>query len=359
MDRELRRRLAVGIGVGALFVLVGYVVLAFAAVVVVSVFLYYAVRPIFRRLARLGLGRRARALLSLVAVGVPLLVLLAYAVAIVAIELQSFLDGELSDQVAAELNVGGLDLGAVEESLTNGSEVSADAILDTVLGAAGTASNALVQLLLVLIVTYYLLVDGPQLVAWLLDTYDDPGVGRRYVDAVDEELSVALFGNIVNVFVTAIIGIAVFLSYNALVDPAIAVPRPGLLGALAGIGSLVPIVGIKLVYVPLTVGLGATAWLSDDPELLGPVVVLFLVSAVLVDFVPDFVIRALVSSDQTHTGLLVLAYIVGPSVFGFFGLFLAPILLVCTTNAVTVLMPYVVTGESAVGRQTRLGRFGD
>lgn len=358
MNRDSRRRLAVGVGIGALFLIVGYVMLVFAAVVVLSVFLYYAVRPIFGFLARFGLGRRTRAVLSLVAFGIPLLVLLAYTVAVIAIELQAFLDGDRSDRIAEELNIGGLDLDALETLVTEeGAEVSVDTFLETVLGAAGTVTSALVQLLLVLIITYYLLVDGPRLVSWLLETYDDPGVGRQYVDAVDDELSIALFGNIVNVFVTAIIGIAVFSIYNSFVDPTVAVPHPALLGALAGIGSLIPVIGIKIVYIPLTVALGASAWLTGEPTLLVPVAVLFVVSAILVDFIPDFVIRALVSSEETHTGLLILAYIVGPAVFGFFGLFLAPILLVCATNAVTVLLPYVVSGESATGRQTRLHRF--
>jgi len=358
MDRDLRRRLAVGTGVGALFLLIGYVLFVFAAVVVFSVFLYYAVRPLFRFLERFYLGRRTRAILALVLFGVPFLVLLAYTVAIIAIEVQSVLDEELADSIADELNIGGFDLDALE-TLTTGdqAQISLDTLSDSLLGAVGAVGSALVQLLLVVIITYYLLVDGPRFVSWLLDTYDDSGVVEEYVDAVDEELSIALFGNIVNVFITAIIAVAIFLAYNVLVVETIAIPHPGLLGALVGIGSLIPVIGIKLVYVPLTVGLGANAWLADKPELLGPVAVLFVVSAVVLDFIPDFLIRALVSSEETHTGLLVIAYILGPSMFGFFGLFLAPILLVGTTNAVKILLPYVVSGESTDGRQTRLDRF--
>jgi len=358
MDRESQRRLALGVGVGLLFLLIGYVLLSFVTVVVFSVFLYYAVRPIFGFLTRLGLGRRTRAVLALTLFGIPFLVLIAYAVAIVAIEAQSFLDEDLSGRVAGELNIGGFDLESLESSLTGEqSELPVDSIVDSVVGAAGAVGGALVQLLLVVIITYYLLVDGPRLVSWLLDTYDDSGVGRRYADAVDDELSIALFGNIVNVFVTAIAGIAVFLVYNLTVESVIAVPYPGLLGALVGVGSLIPVIGIKLVYVPLTAGLGVNAWLADQPELLGPVAVLFVVSAILLDFVPDFLIRALVSSEETHTGLLVIGYILGPTVFGFYGLFLAPILLICTTNAVKILMPYVVSGESASRPQTTLDQF--
>lgn len=359
MDRDARRRLAVGAALGALFVLIGYVLLSFVTVVVFSVFLYYAVRPIFRVLVRFGLGRRLGAILALVVFGIPFLVLLAYAVAIIAIELQGLLSEDISTRIAEELNIAGFDLDSLETLATGEeSQIPVDSLADSVLGAAGAVGSAFVQLLLVVIITYYLLVDGPRFVAWLLETYDDPGIGREYVRAVDDELSIALFGNIVNVFVTAILAIAVFLLYNVLVSsPTITIPRPALLGALVGIGSLIPVVGIKLVFVPLTVGLGANAWLAGEPDLLGPVVGLFVVSAVVLDFIPDFVIRALVSSEETHTGLLVIAYILGPTLFGFYGLFLAPILLICTTNAVKILLPYVVSGQSDTLAQTTLDRF--
>jgi len=358
MDRDLWRRLALGAAVGVLFLVIGYVLFAFITVVVFSVFLYYAVRPIFRFLERTGLGRRTRAILALVLFGAPFLVLVAYGVAILAIEVQSFLENDISDQVAAELNIGGFDLSALETA-TSGEQptLPVGSLVDAVAGAAGAVGSAFVQLLLVVIITYYLLVDGPRLVEWLLDTYDAPGVARRYAGAVDDELSIALFGNIVNVFVTGIIAIAVFLVYNVLVASTVAVPYPALVGALVGVGSLIPVIGIKLVYVPLTAGLGVNAWMADEPELLGPVAVLFVVSAVVLDFIPDFLIRALVSSEETHTGLLIISYILGPAVFGFYGLFLAPILLVCTTNAVKILLPYVVSGDDRSGDQTVLGQF--
>jgi len=346
LDADFRRRLTIGLAVGVLLLVVAYVLTSFVAVAVFSVFLYYAVRPIFRFLERLGLGRRIRAGLSIILFGLPLVVLIAYAVAIVALELEDFLEGDTADRVVEELNIGGFDLTELER-LVAGEEaqIDPDIVLDAVLGATSIASSVFVQLLLIVTATYYMLVDGPRFVTWLLDTYDESGILGRYVVETDPELSLALFGNIVNVFVTAIISITTYYGYNLLVPGTIEIPFPALLGAVAGIGSLIPVVGIKLVYVPLTIGLGVNAWLAGEPGLLGPVAVLFIASAFVGDFVPDIIIRAQVSSDDTHSGLLLIAYVVGPSVFGFYGLFLAPILLICTTNAVTVLLPYVLTGR--------------
>jgi predicted PurR-regulated permease PerM len=358
-DRELLRRSAVGVGIVAVFLVVAYALIKFVAVAVFSVFLYYAVLPIFRFLARFGLGRRVRALLSILFFGLPFLVLLGYTIAIVAVEIQSFVTREEliadgTNQLIAELNIANLDLEALQKLAEENSQVSLDVVADSLLSATSLVGSVFVQLLLVVIVSYYLLVDGPKLVSSVLDTYDEAGVVREYTRAVDAELSLALFGNIVNVFITAIIGVGTFYIYNVVVVSTVAVPFPALLGALAGIGSLVPVVGIKFVYVPLCLGLGANAWAAGHPELLAPVAVLFVVSAVVVDFIPDFVIRAQVSSDETHTGLLLISYIVGPVVFGFYGLFLAPIVLVGATNAMTILLPYAL----AVDRhQLTLDRF--
>lgn len=361
-DRDLLRRVAAGLAIAAVALVVAYALSEFIAVAVFAVFLYYAIRPIFRQLSRLGLGRRVRAMLSILLFGLPFLVLIAYSVAIVAVEIRSFVDEQDviaggTDRLTDELNIAGLDLDALGDLAGGSSQTSLELAAQSLLDAASLVGGFFVQVLLVVIAAYYMLVDGPRLIQWLLDTYDETGVSRRYVREVDGELSLALFGNIVNVFITAIVAIGTFYVYNALTSAAISIPFPAVLGALAGIGSLVPVVGIKLVYVPLCLGLGANAWLAGQPELLVPVAVLFVVSAIVVDFIPDFVIRAQVSSDNTHSGLLLIAYIVGPSAFGFYGLFLAPIVLICATNAVTVLLPYALGGHTDPA-QTRLDRFG-
>jgi len=360
-DRELLRRTAAALSIVVVSIVVVYALAEFVAVAVFAVFLYYAVRPIFRHLSRFGLGRRLRAALSILLFGLPFLVLIAYAIAIVAVEVRAFVEQRDiveggTDWLTEELNVAGLDLDALGALTSGESGASLELAARSLLDAASLVGGLLVQVLLVVIAAYYMLVDGPRLVRWLLDTYDETGIGRRYAREVDTELSLALFGNIVNVFTTAIVAIGTFYVYNALVATPISIPFPAVLGALAGIGSLVPVVGIKLVYVPLCLGLGVNAWLVGEPALLGPVAVLFAVSAVVVDFIPDFVIRAQVSSEDTHTGLLLIAYIVGPSAFGFYGLFLAPIVLVCATNAVTVLLPYALGGKTEPG-QTTLDRF--
>lgn len=346
-NQELLRRLSIGAAVGVLFLIIAYIALAFLSVLVFTIFLYYAVRPIFRSLARFGLGRRVRAGLSIVFFGLPFAALIGYTVAVIVSEARAFLAEQGlvaagTDRLIAEVNASSFDMNTLE-GLTGGGNLSL--VVERIFEVASIAGSLFVQILLIAAGTYYLLVDGPKLAEWAFETYDDTGVVRNYAREVDTELSLTLFGNIVNIFITASISLITFYSYNFFAPAGAAVPFPALLAALAGIASLIPVIGIKIVYIPTCLALAANAWLTNQLELLGSITVLAVISAVVVDFFPDIIVRARVSSERTHTGLLLVAYIVGPTVFGFYGLFLAPILLVGTTNAVTILLPYVLSGQ--------------
>ncbi|MFP9191014.1 AI-2E family transporter [Natronosalvus vescus] len=362
-DRELGRRLAVGSIVVFLFALVAYIAVSFLAVIVFAVFLYYAVRPIYRTLERFGLPRRIRAMLALVLFGIPFIVLLMYTVAVIAIETQVLLEAydiqdEFLDELFTEIDLTGFEFEEIQAMLAEAAtQASLGVVFVSLVGTISVVSGAIVQMLILVVLTYYMLIDGPRLMSWLLTNYDESGILRAYRDGVDPELSMTLFGNIVNVFVTAIVGVVTFYLYNFFAPPAVHVPFPALVGALAGIGSLIPVIGIKLVYVPVAILLAVNAWMTGDLSLLIPVGIFVAVSGVFVDFIPDFFIRAHISGKQTHTGMLLVSYIIGPVVFGFYGLFLAPILLILVINAVTVLLPYVLSGEQTDNRQTRLGEF--
>ncbi|WP_336363291.1 AI-2E family transporter [Halalkalicoccus salilacus] len=362
-DREMGRRLGLGLVVLGLFLATAYVVEAFIAVVVFAVFLYYSVRPIHRFLRRFGLPRRLRAALSIVLFGIPFVVLLGYTAAVIVIEVQSFvqvydIQDQLIQRSIEQVDIAALDLDELRNIVaTAGAQGSLFAALFSLSGALSFVGSALIQLLILVILTYYMLVDGPRLKEWILETFDETGIVRRYVEETDPELAMTLFGNIVNVFVTAIVAVITFFTYNFFAPDPVLVPFPGLMGALAGIGSLIPVVGIKLVYLPVAAFLGASAVAAGGGPLFLFVGIFVVISGIFVDFIPDFFIRALISGDKTHTGMLILCYIVGPTVFGFYGLFLLPILLILFINANRILLPYVLYGREPTQRQITFQEF--
>ena len=71
-------------------------------------------------------------------------------------------------------------------------------------------------------------------------------------------------------------------------------------------------------YVPVVVYLAAMAWMEGRGWAF---VGLFAgVSFVVVDVIPDLVVRLYVSGGGLHTGSLMFAYILGPLLFGWYGL---------------------------------------
>jgi len=101
---------------------------------------------------------------------------------------------------------------------------------------------------------------------------------------------------------------------------------------------------MKLVYVPVALYLAVLGALND-PTALWFVVVFAAVSFVVVDTIPDLVLRPYVSGRRLHVGSLMIAYTFGPLLFGWYGIFLAPMLLVLIVHFVRLVLPELLNGE--------------
>ena len=216
-------------------------------------------------------------------------------------------------------------------------------------------------LFVVVIVTYYLLIDGHRIRDWLL-RFDDDAIIREYLEAADAELESVLFGNLLNVIAISLIAIASFTAYNAVAPTPAEVPYPTLAGTLTGVASLIPVVGMKIVYLPLTAIAALPIALGGaDQSLLAYVAGFLVVAVVVVDTIPDIVLRPILSGENTHVGLLMLAYTLGPVVLGFYGLFFAPIVLVVGLTFAQTALPRLLGADEDEGLsadQMRLTDFG-
>ena len=355
----------------AVAVVGGYVASRFAAPLTVAVFLYYSTRRFYRRLERLRLPARVRAVVSLSVIGLPLVGLVSYTLVLLVVEARQFIERyPVAEAIGAENSVIGdlatLSDATVDELIAAYRSGQFDAAIDAVSEQASllasTASGLALNLIITVVVTYYLLVDGSRLREWLL-TFDEDAVVREYLEAVDDELEAVLYGNLLNVIAISVIAVATYVAYNAVVPAAVAVPYPALSGALTGVASLVPVIGMKLVYVPVAAVMSIPAVVDGEIALLAYVAGFLAVAVVVVDTIPDIGLRPYFSGETTHVGLLMLAYIFGPVVFGFHGLFLAPIILVVIlTFANTALLRLLGVDPDPVGRaiadgQRRLDEF--
>ncbi|WP_123621154.1 AI-2E family transporter [Halorubrum sp. CSM-61] len=346
-------------------VLVGFIAYRFVAPLTVAVFLYYSTRRLFHRLERFHLPARVRAVASLSLIGVPLIGLLGYTVLLLLIEARRFIEQyPVAETVGAENSWVG-DLAALSNPTFDGimqayQSGQLDPLIDFASEQAGLLAGVLsalaLNLLITIVVTYYLLLDGSKFHEWLL-TFDDDAVVREYLETADAELEAVLYGNLLNVIAISIIAVVTYTGYNVVAPEIVEVPYPALAGALTGIASLIPVIGMKIVYVPLAAVTAVPPVLGDEVATLAYVVGFLVVAAVVVDTIPDIVLRPYFSGKTTHVGLLMLAYIFGPVVFGFHGLFLAPIVLVLAlTFADTALIRLLGGDPDEVGPEIPRGQ---
>ncbi len=329
-----------------------YILYSFIGTFVFGLFLYYATRPVYQRLfKRLG-SRMIAAAVSLVALAIPFLLLLAYTIAVALQELSAFLadDGFGEFQTALEPY---LDLSAIvsdpEQLLADPAQFGfLSRLLEdapTYVGIFGTvALHAFVMLAL----AYYLLKDDHVLADWVTETFGDTeGVLETYLTAIDRDFQSVFFGNILNAFITGIVGALTFSMLNVVAPTAVAIPSAALLGILCGAASLIPVVGMKLVYVPVGLYLSVRAAMTAPAELLWFPVLFMGIAFVFVDFIPDMILRPYVSGRDLHLGSVMIAYIIGPLLFGWYGIFLGPMLLIVIVHFVRHVLPVVVTAQSA------------
>jgi predicted PurR-regulated permease PerM len=382
-NAELRRRTLFAMGGVGLLISVVFIMIQFRATLVFTIFLYYASRPIYSKLEGFSLPPRIRkrhlpyrrqllAVATIIIFLLPLLLLLTYTLALVVPEIQRLVGGNgpgaayLSALQSAQESglpepIVGLELSDIlsmnpEElaAILNDPAVQdwVEQTVDTLVGSVDLIANVALYGFILLAGTYYLLTDGSRLVGWFLDNFDESGVVESYATSVDDELSSILFGNILNAFVTGIIGIVVFSAYNLVAPGEVEVPFAPLVGALTGAGSLIPVVGMKIVYFPVGAILAVAAVASGQPSAFGFVILFLVLAFVVVDTIPDFLIRPYVSGNRTHVGMLMFAYILGPIAFGFYGIFLGPILLVLVAQFFRTIAPYVLSGRHAHKQST-------
>jgi predicted PurR-regulated permease PerM len=341
-----------------LLLLVGlaFVLQSFVGTFVFGVFIYYATRPVYRRIRRRVRPSSVAAAVALFLLALPALLLAGYAVLVVLREAEPLLNSTQFDTanypLVSEL---GARIGDPESLLAAdlASYLSADRV-GTMLDSLSSAGNVVaflgvgaVHAFLMIALAFYLLRDDHRLSGWIRRTVgDDRGVLQEFMRAVDRDLDSIFFGNILNAVITGTIGVIAYTLLNVAAPPGHRIPAAALVGLLAGVASLVPVVGMKLVYVPVTLFMTGRALLAGATDVLWFVVAFAATSFVIVDTIPDLVLRPYVSGRSLHVGSVMIAYTLGPLLFGWYGIFLMPMLLVVVFHFARVVLPVLLRGDA-------------
>ncbi|MFB6111488.1 MAG: AI-2E family transporter [Halobacteriaceae archaeon] len=344
-----RSRLAWWLLGGVLGAMVLFVVWRFVGTFVFGVFIYYATRPVYRRIEDYVRPPSLAAGIAVFTLGVPVILLLSYTIAVGLQEADALLDRLGTEGPVADMLAPYIDVSQVVQNPEQILESeSVRALLQTTatqaIEYAGFLGNGAIHVFVMIAIGFYLLRDDDRLAAWFFRRFDDAdGIVRAYATAVDRDFSNIFFGNILNAFLTGIIGAVAYNLLDAAAPGTLSLPYATLIGLLAGAGSLIPVVGMKLVYVPVAVYLFYDAY-SVAPTLLWFPAVFVVVSLVIVDTIPDFVLRPYVSGRGLHVGMVMFAYILGPLLFGWPGIFLGPVLLVLLIHFVKLVLPELLAG---------------
>ena len=347
-----------------------YVAYSFVGTLVFGLFVYYATRPVYRRTRRRIPNRSLAAATALTVVVLPVLLLLAYTIAIALQEfnrLEQTVDfGPFEQAIDPYVNLS--EVVKHPESLLNDPDVQslAGSLADTVLQSLGLVGVGLLHLFVMVAIAFYLLRDGPRLSRWFHRRFDDAdGVLGAFVAAVDRDLYRVFSGNIYNALFTGTLGALTYSLLDVAAPASASLPYPALVGLLAGAASLVPVVGMKLVYFPVALYLYGVQYVSAEPTFWVPTAFVLL-SFVVVDTIPDLIVRPMVSGQRPqveysvsppsvrlrlsgegglHVGMVMFAYIFGPLLFGWYGLFLGPIALVVIVHFARLVLPELLDGE--------------
>ena len=322
-----------------------FVLHSFVGTFVLAVFIYYGMRPLDRRLESY-LSTSAAAAVSIVVVGLPVLLLVA---AVIVVGVSELGNTGLLDQAQSALEPylggGSGDITERLSSVAGGDTGSATGVLLQGAGVLSALAGGLMHLFLAVTAAFYLLRDDHRLRGWFRSTIGDAGsTAYAYATAVDRDLATIYFGNVLLVAVVAVAATVIYHVYNLVAPATVSIPAPTALALLTGFASLVPIVVGKIVYVPLTLGLAAQA-VRTDPGLLVYPAVLFGVALAFLDLVPMTFVLPKVAGKAGHTGLVLFAYILGPMLFGWYGLFLGPLLLVVGVQTVRIVFEELIHGE--------------
>lgn len=357
----------------AIVIFIVWISLPYITPIVFALFMYYITRPVKRWLHQYIKNEAAVALGCLLLVTLPLVAIILYLILFAVGQLNTFLaQSDIPMLPPGQLTNVSLSISAMQQSLSQGDykyESLGTAIQewsnrlsiywshifslkDLLLATGMTLVDATLKIILMLLLAFFLLLHDDRLARWFRKTFPDlikenDGLFVRYVKAVDDDFEKVFFGNVLSIVFFAIIATAVYSVLNFFApDPAFLIPFPVLLGILSGIAALLPILGGWMIDVPIILYALAQSLLNGSfSRYWWYLAVMGITIFILVENLPNYLLRPFVSHGKVDVGLLMLAYILGPVIFGFPGLFLGAMLLVIITHYFKIVLPGISGGK--------------
>lgn len=364
LDRAVKRS---RIGWWALFAFIGavlgYLFVSYLGTFVAALFVYYGVRPLHRRIRERIPSADAAATVTILLIVLPIVFIVGYTVWSFILQFSSLAD-LVSNQHQAIIqpffdfsNIP-RDRSKLLQAIIDHPQRLLEVNIGDVIRMVDLFASVLFRLSIVLALVFYLLRDDHKLAAIFRSQ-----IGGRdsavyaYAVGVDRDIQLVYFGNLLIIFVVGAIALIVYYGYNYFAPLGVSIPLPTVLALLTGISSLIPIIVSKVVYVPLTLYLGVLAFRSPSASLWYPATLL-IVSFLVLDIIPQTFIVPQIAGRRLHVGLVLLSYLFGTALFGLFGLFLGPLILVLLIQFIRIAFGELIHGEPITPEVTALESTG-
>lgn len=319
---------------------------------VFGVFLYYVARPIARRLQHRGVPAGVAAAVTLTVIVLPFIALLG-AIAVIAF-------GQLSTVRVADVErlvrmlFPGFDFRAIPttpERLSDSAmellrNPSIRSFLFRIRGFIGTFATQSYNLFLTLIFVFFLVRDEGKIADWFHRTVADEDMRTgEYLRAVDRGLNSVFFGYTLTIFVIIVLSAVIYNLLNLVAPPGMSIPQTMLVAIATGLATIVPLLGRSVVYFVVVLFLAIVALETDPIRLWFPLLFLAVMELAFDNVVRTY-IRPSLSGRLFPTSLIMFAYLLGPPVFGWYGIFLGPFVMVVTVQFLWVVFPGLLGRES-------------
>ncbi|WP_328517193.1 AI-2E family transporter [Haladaptatus caseinilyticus] len=336
------------------FGIIAAVVFAFLPWVVFGVFIYYVARPINRRLGTRVKRENLSAAISLLLIVVPIILFLGVFLSIAIAQLAAFATSNAATQLLQQLpiNVGTVPNDPnqlLDTATTTLKDPSVQSALTGAQAFLGAAASSVFMMFLSVLLGFFLLVNDERLARWSKEQIlgNDP-LSIDFLVAVDEGLNSIYFGYTLTIFVIMILTAVIYNVFNFFAPGNLLIPVAILLAVITGIFTLVPLVGRSVVYLAIAAVLAVQA-IQRDPTALWYPIVFFLFMTLAFDNVVRTYIRPYLSGKMFHLSLVMFAYLLGPILFGWYGIFLGPLVMVIVVQFLQVVVPRLRGEEPTTG----------
>ncbi|WP_416841080.1 AI-2E family transporter [Haloferax sp. DFSO52] len=360
-DRLLRnRRLWWGAFGLVLLGVVAWIGFRYLGWVVFGLFTYYVGRPITNRLQRYISSRTIAAALTLTFIIVPILLFIGLFLGIAANQALQILSSDAAAALVSRLPlpIDQLPTDPVDLVVVIFTDPSYSSFLNQFGGFVGVVTATLFNVFLTLIFAFFLLVDDLRLSQWFKENiFGSDSLTVEYLRGVDKGLNSVYFGYTLTIFVVMILAALIYGLFNLVAPGGIRIPYAILLAVVTGVFTLIPLVGRSIVYVFIVAIMAAQA-LQTGPQLLWVPIVFFVLMVLVFDNVVRTYIRPYLSGKSYDMALVMFAYLLGPILFGWYGIFLGPLLMVLIVEFVTKVMPRFTNVEGEDEPMPEIGTGG-